>query len=326
MSGGWTLFDERGRKKMTGQRGRDGDAANAAHMADAVAAHAATAVSASSTTLVGVATDVQGVLEELDDGIANHLIDAVAAHPASAVSIADALAYYTPIEVETALRDIALGKQWSYIEDFIYAGNSNPLGGYPFVLVTTTVGLGYAIVGNLDHYCIIGGGQGGATDAAGHVGTLQYAPLNKPTMRYRAAFQGQLSTASVRFTSRIGMMNAVNREPDYGCYFRYTDTVNSGKWQFVCRNNNVETVTNSTVAPSTSAWQLLEWSTNASGTTCTPLIDGAAGGMTAISTNIPQAGIAPAASVVFSASLGVGFNAILLDYHRVDLADTARMR
>lgn len=41
-----------------------------AHIADATAAHAATAISADSTTLVGTGTDVQAVLEELDNGIA----------------------------------------------------------------------------------------------------------------------------------------------------------------------------------------------------------------------------------------------------------------
>lgn len=57
-----------------------------AHTGDATAAHAATAISAASTTLVGVATDVQGVLEELDDGIADHLADTVGAHNASAIT------------------------------------------------------------------------------------------------------------------------------------------------------------------------------------------------------------------------------------------------
>jgi hypothetical protein len=52
-AGGWVVVAE-------GTAGSD-------HVADTSAAHAATAVSASSTTLVGVATDVQGVLEELDD-------------------------------------------------------------------------------------------------------------------------------------------------------------------------------------------------------------------------------------------------------------------
>jgi len=57
-----------------------------AHVNDSSAAHAASAVSADSTTLVGTGTDVQAVLEELDNGIADHLADTSAAHAASAIS------------------------------------------------------------------------------------------------------------------------------------------------------------------------------------------------------------------------------------------------
>jgi hypothetical protein len=57
-----------------------------AHISDSSAAHAASAVSADSSTLVGTGTDVQAVLEELDNGIADHLADATAAHAATAIS------------------------------------------------------------------------------------------------------------------------------------------------------------------------------------------------------------------------------------------------
>lgn len=56
------------------------------HLNDTSAAHAASAISADSTTLVGTGTDVQAVLEELDNGIADHIADATAAHAASAIS------------------------------------------------------------------------------------------------------------------------------------------------------------------------------------------------------------------------------------------------
>jgi hypothetical protein len=61
-------------------------AALSAHVTDTSAAHAASAISADSTTLVGTGTDVQAVLEELDNGIADHLADTSAAHAASAIS------------------------------------------------------------------------------------------------------------------------------------------------------------------------------------------------------------------------------------------------
>ena len=62
-------------------------AATDTHIADTSAAHAASAVSADSTTLVGTGTDVQAVLEELDNGIADHLADSSAAHEHGAVGV-----------------------------------------------------------------------------------------------------------------------------------------------------------------------------------------------------------------------------------------------
>lgn len=79
-------------------------AATDTHIADTSAAHAASAVSADSTTLVGTGTDVQAVLEELDNGIADHLADTADAHDASAVSLADpAAAGYEADNVQGAL-------------------------------------------------------------------------------------------------------------------------------------------------------------------------------------------------------------------------------
>lgn len=73
---------------------------------DHVHAAAASAVSVDSTTLVGVGTDVQAVLEELDNGIADHLADATDAHDASSISILDTAADFTATDVEGALAEL----------------------------------------------------------------------------------------------------------------------------------------------------------------------------------------------------------------------------
>ena len=52
----------------------------------AVHSHTATEVTVDTTTLEGASTVLQGVLEELDDGIADHLANTVGAHAASAVA------------------------------------------------------------------------------------------------------------------------------------------------------------------------------------------------------------------------------------------------
>lgn len=76
-----------------------------AHVNDTSAAHAASAISADSTTLVGTGTDVQAVLEELDNGIADHLADSTAAHAASAISY-NGSTNLSSTDVEAALDEL----------------------------------------------------------------------------------------------------------------------------------------------------------------------------------------------------------------------------
>lgn len=83
------------------------------HLNDGTDAHDASAISVVSTTLVGTGTDVQTVLEELDNAIvaaedatAAHLADAADAHDASAISILDSAADFTATDVEGALAEL----------------------------------------------------------------------------------------------------------------------------------------------------------------------------------------------------------------------------
>lgn len=79
------------------------------HINDTSAAHAASAISADSTTLVGVGTDVQAVLEELDNGIADHLADTSAAHAASAISADSTTLVGTATDVQGVLEELDNG-------------------------------------------------------------------------------------------------------------------------------------------------------------------------------------------------------------------------
>lgn len=60
-----------------------------AHINDSSAAHAASAISVSSTTLVGTGTDVQAVLEELDDAIADVVSGGVSDGSINTAKLAD---------------------------------------------------------------------------------------------------------------------------------------------------------------------------------------------------------------------------------------------
>lgn len=50
-----------------------------------------------------------------------------------------------------------------------------------------------------------------------------------------------LSDGTNRFTARLGFIDSVSGESTDGVFFRYTDNVNSGKWQGVCRSGGSET-------------------------------------------------------------------------------------
>lgn len=94
-------------------------AATDTHIADTSDAHDASAISVDSTTLVGTGTDVQAVLEELDDGVANHLADTSDAHDASAVSVDSTTLAGTGTDVQAVFEemddDIAALKAVDYL-------------------------------------------------------------------------------------------------------------------------------------------------------------------------------------------------------------------
>lgn len=119
---GWVLLQDSSKDAAWGQVDSAGIAAGAvdeahlsfsvatqaeldAHVNDTSDAHDASAISVDSTTLVGTGTDVQAVLEELDNGIADHLADTSDAHDASAISYAGST-NLSSTDVEAALDEL----------------------------------------------------------------------------------------------------------------------------------------------------------------------------------------------------------------------------
>lgn len=133
-----------------------------------------------------------------------------------------------------------------------------------------------------------------------------------------------LSTGTETYTARIGFIDNVSgSEATDGCFFRYTDGVNSGKWQAVCRSNGTETATDTGVTPVADTFQRFEVTVNAAGTSVTFLIDGANSVTT--TTNIPTGagretgyGVASVKSVGTTATSG-GY----IDYVEVELQFTS---
>jgi hypothetical protein len=83
---------------------------------------------------------------------------------------------------------------------------------------------------------------------------------------------------------------------DDGCYFRYSDNINGGKWQGICVNNGTTTTcdlmstSGTTVAAST--WYRLTVTVNSAGTSADFQVNGATSngsGRCQVASNIPTA-------------------------------------
>lgn len=97
---------------------------------------------------------------------------------------------------------------------------------------------------------------------------------------------GALSTSGQRYTIWAGLNNSGSGDGAEGVHFRYSDNVNSGNWQAVCRNGGTETAIDTGVAAAAS-WTKLGFTVNAAGTSVEFFINGTSVGT--ITTNIPTA-------------------------------------
>ena len=84
---------------------------------------------------------------------------------------------------------------------------------------------------------------------------------------------------------RFGFLDNTSGESTDGAFFRYTDSVNGGRWQAVTRSNNVETAVDTGVTVGVNTTYVLRVNTNAAGTEVVFRIDGAV--VATITTNIP---------------------------------------
>jgi hypothetical protein len=114
--------------------------------------------------------------------------------------------------------------------------------------------------------------------------------LGKGTATFRSKVRiVTLSNATNTYSFRAGFIDSISAEAVDGCFFRYTHSVNSGKFQAVCRSNSVETSsaidTGVTVVANT--WYDLYVEVNAAGTSATFYINATL--VATVALNIPTA-------------------------------------
>lgn len=100
---------------------------------------------------------------------------------------------------------------------------------------------------------------------------------------------GNLSDGTETYTIRAGFIDSASGESTDGCFFRYTHSVNSGRWEAVTRSNGTETgsATDTGIAASTS-WVVLEIEINTDSTSVKFYINGTL--VATNTTNIPGNG------------------------------------
>lgn len=135
------------------------------------------------------------------------------------------------------------------------------------------------------------------------------------TFRYRSRCAlDALGNGTDRYQAYTGYGDNATGSGDMtnGVYFRYNDSVNSGKWQGVCRIGGVETAIDTGIAADT-LYHIFDIQVNSAGTLATFQIDGNT--PVTISTNIPGSANKTGILLKIEKSLGTTSRAIHQDWY-----------
>ena len=122
-----------------------------------------------------------------------------------------------------------------------------------------------------------------------------------------------LSDATNTYTAYVGLKEVISGVPANGIFFRYTNAVNGGRWQAVCRASGVETAVDTGVSPGTTGAETLEIRGSSDGLTFTFFINDTL--VATITTNLPAINVGFGAGINFLRSVGTAaVNAAAYDY------------
>ena len=97
-----------------------------------------------------------------------------------------------------------------------------------------------------------------------------------------------------------------------GCYFRYSDNVNSGNWQGVCETTGTESVCDTGVAVVGDTWYRLTVAVNSAGSAVTFTVNGSSSCQ--VTTNIPTGSNTTNFKTLLNKTAGTGDRLVTLDY------------
>ena len=157
-------------------------------------------------------------------------------------------------------------------------------------------------------------------------GSLAFKLEDGPALFGARGRVGVLSDATNTFSIRLGFIDSVIGESVDGAFFRYTHSVNGGRFQAVCRSNNVETGSDADtgVTVATGTTYTFEIAVDASIPQAVFKIDGAT--VATITTNIPATSDrATGAGIMGLKSAGTTATVVLaMDYVFYDMTIAGR--
>jgi Protein of unknown function (DUF2793)/Repeat of unknown function (DUF5907) len=126
-----------------------------------------------------------------------------------------------------------------------------------------------------------------------------------------------LSDATNTYTMEVGFVNVLTSAPNFSIMFRYTHSVNGGRWEAICNNNGTITAVDTGIAASTGVMRTFEIEVNATNTSVAFFIDGTL--VATITTNIPAATVGFGAGITARRTVGTAaVNAIVADYLAIE--------
>jgi hypothetical protein len=165
-----------------------------------------------------------------------------------------------------------------YINDFI-SNNADSVVGSSLGGSGTGSGgsMGTAVIGHPGIQTYTTGSTNAGWAGPGSADNGTYVLGNGDYWRYEAMLRVPTlsdTAGNQVYTVRTGMFDGTNTDGSVGCFFKYSDGVNSGKWQGVCKSGGNTGTCDTTTTVAINTWYRLTISYNAAGTSIDFAING----------------------------------------------------
>lgn len=178
-----------------------------------------------------------------------------------------------------------VGRQWRAFTDCCSTGNTQE---FFYTVSGTGAALNGQASGTDNAFGILRLALGTVATSRGAIHSNVYTILNFGKGRCYFATRIRhvtLSDATNAYTDRFGFIDSITGESVDGAFFRYTHSVNGGRFQAVTRSNNTETLTDTGITVVANTFYKLVVVVNAAGGSVSFFIDDVP--VATITTNIP---------------------------------------